>query len=573
MAYIILSVFCGVLLHFAYSYPHFGTKIPNGEKVPSPCNPNYVWQGVGHEAKGGGGSRNPFGKDFAAQGFTWTKALCRADSDEDGKTNGEELGDPNCTWEVGSTPQRSFGLSHPGFCDPYNSTKCMTMNKFLNCSATEFKCSAVDEDPDIKPVDVRLDTSPVPSEETTYMCQVIDLPTDRDYHLVANKPYIDNINVMHHAVVYGCTDSAKIEPKHLSPTTCFMNRLEGCQDVIALWTVGSSGLCYHENAGFRVGKTGYKKALIELHWNNPMHVGTYTDGSGITIYLTPNLRAHDAGMFYIGQSRLEIPPGKERYTANSTCTSKCIQRKMVGNIKIVGALNHMHYLGYSATSQMVTNEGKVYHISHEESYSYDTPKFVIFDEPLVVEPEYSLQLTCNYRSTSRSEITYFGEGTSDEMCFTFLVYYPKNKWTGDECTSFGNYDSCGFDPNLQDGGCDFRELANYSHPITAARNARLYGNCEPGFCKVGCLEVVRDIFKEPCFQEENLKLMKESLRTAEGTAKLTIMDYFYRIDSCNTELAREQCKWKPDPDVNGATNGNMASFSFILSVAVFVVYL
>ncbi len=34
----------------------------------------------------------------------WTKELCVMDSDEDGATNGEELGDPCCEWRVGGTP-------------------------------------------------------------------------------------------------------------------------------------------------------------------------------------------------------------------------------------------------------------------------------------------------------------------------------------------------------------------------------------------------------------------------------------------------------------------------------------
>ena len=32
---------------------------------------------------------------------TWTDDLCNADTDADGKTNGEELGDPDCTWTEG----------------------------------------------------------------------------------------------------------------------------------------------------------------------------------------------------------------------------------------------------------------------------------------------------------------------------------------------------------------------------------------------------------------------------------------------------------------------------------------
>ena len=32
---------------------------------------------------------------------TWSAELCNADSDEDGRTNGEELGDPDCQRSVG----------------------------------------------------------------------------------------------------------------------------------------------------------------------------------------------------------------------------------------------------------------------------------------------------------------------------------------------------------------------------------------------------------------------------------------------------------------------------------------
>lgn len=36
------------------------------------------------------------------------------DSDGDGKTNGQELGDPHCTWTKGEIPTHTNGLSHPG---------------------------------------------------------------------------------------------------------------------------------------------------------------------------------------------------------------------------------------------------------------------------------------------------------------------------------------------------------------------------------------------------------------------------------------------------------------------------
>jgi len=43
----------------------------------------------------------------------WT-AVCPLDSDHDGRTNGQELGDPNCTWKLGMASPSSSNLTHPG---------------------------------------------------------------------------------------------------------------------------------------------------------------------------------------------------------------------------------------------------------------------------------------------------------------------------------------------------------------------------------------------------------------------------------------------------------------------------
>ena len=50
-------------------FKSFQQRIPNGDSVPHPCKPNFLWHGVGHENELGGGSRNKFGLDFAAAGL------------------------------------------------------------------------------------------------------------------------------------------------------------------------------------------------------------------------------------------------------------------------------------------------------------------------------------------------------------------------------------------------------------------------------------------------------------------------------------------------------------------------
>ena len=48
--------------------------------------------------------------------------------------------------------------------------------------------------------------APVPLADTTYVCQIFELPSDGDYHIIASEPVIDNVNVLHHILVYGIPD-------------------------------------------------------------------------------------------------------------------------------------------------------------------------------------------------------------------------------------------------------------------------------------------------------------------------------------------------------------------------------
>ena len=52
--------------------------------------------------------------------------ICPLDSDKDGKTNGEELGDPNCMW----TDRNGFNVSLDNITHPGNDSKCLNLLPF-----------------------------------------------------------------------------------------------------------------------------------------------------------------------------------------------------------------------------------------------------------------------------------------------------------------------------------------------------------------------------------------------------------------------------------------------------------
>nr|AIG56112.1 secreted protein [Achlya hypogyna] len=100
------------------AFSTYRLRIPSGLGVPGVS-------AVGHENKVGGGRPTQFGKDFERLGGRWTKALCELDSDGDGATNGQELGDPCCEWRVG-LPTRPNPTS-PGHANEFSADELAAM--------------------------------------------------------------------------------------------------------------------------------------------------------------------------------------------------------------------------------------------------------------------------------------------------------------------------------------------------------------------------------------------------------------------------------------------------------------
>ncbi|WAR31784.1 DOPO-like protein, partial [Mya arenaria] len=417
-----------MLLTSVHAYQSFKAGIPNGDSVPHPCNSSRMWEGVGHENKAGGGARNPFGMDFDANGKVWNSTICGMDSDGDGRTNGEELGDPDCV------------------CEPMTSSTCSGRNSFVDCGNTrEFDCPPIHTEDPIK-FEVRFPETPVPAQETTYMCMAFEFPSDKPYHLIASNPIIANSEVMHHIIVYGCA-GMNTAPRELNKPWVCEDEIKYCEEAISVWVAGGNGMCFDENMGFQIsGEKGLKYAVLEFHWNNPSLVDGYTDSSGSELYLTPNLRSNNAGVLLIGQNNIAIPPGKIEHEEQGTCPGNCTNQIMMGDIQVTMVFNHMHLMGKAQITELNRNGRRIQYLAKDDHYDYNSP--VVYKDPVTVAMNEAVAEKCT-PFVCREECLDYVRTLKEQPCFIgdvekmLRTRYLSEESTRNEVISFfAAIDSC-----------------------------------------------------------------------------------------------------------------------------------
>ncbi|KAL3659154.1 hypothetical protein V7S43_015733 [Phytophthora oleae] len=107
-------------------YAKYVKLVPNGGNVPDNSN-------IGHLDAAGQTGLSDFGSAFSTAGDAWTTALCQLDTDGDGFTNGQELGDPCCTWTTSNTAE----LVTDGVSDPSDASKTPTSSELkAGCSSS-----------------------------------------------------------------------------------------------------------------------------------------------------------------------------------------------------------------------------------------------------------------------------------------------------------------------------------------------------------------------------------------------------------------------------------------------------
>ncbi|XP_068720678.1 DBH-like monooxygenase protein 1, partial [Montipora capricornis] len=262
------------------------------------------------------------------------------------------------------------------------------------------------------------------------------------------KPYFQVLNdfsmpIFHHGQalkLYECRDD--VPEHHLNYTgRCYSSNmpppLRQCSgsSTIFAWAVGGKEFYFPKHVGFPIGTPDSPKVVIlEVHYDNPQEREGMIDSSGLRLYYTKRLRKYDAGMLYVGAAvdqSMMIPPKEKSWEFNGFCSEECTKEGLrnsklpEGGINVIASGLHTHLAGRKVILRHIRNGLELPEIARDEHYDFNFQEYHLLDKEIHIASGDSLITKCIYDTQDRNWVTNGGISTREEMCLSFLVYYPK----------------------------------------------------------------------------------------------------------------------------------------------------
>ncbi len=261
-----------------------------------------------------------------------------------------------------------------------------------------------------------------------YRCFFLDGP-DADafvngFEIVAGQP-----QEVHHMLLFALlTDDAEAQAQLLDDEDaepgweCFSTPIDEDISLVAGWAPGTNVMRYPEGTGLFV--PGGRRMVMQLHYN-------LLAGPGVPDLTALKLRTiasveKEGALAPIADDELEVPPGKDSATYEFSFP-------LVGlaeDLEVHGVFPHMHQLGRTLRFELrplgATDDTDAFCMTDVQHWDFQWQQLFLYDAPVRVTPADVLHVSCTYDTTSRTEPTYWGEGTQDEMCLVFAYVTRAN---------------------------------------------------------------------------------------------------------------------------------------------------
>ncbi|XP_064638025.1 DBH-like monooxygenase protein 2 homolog [Lineus longissimus] len=296
--------------------------------------------------------------------------------------------------------------------------------------------------PDVKTFDIVKDNFLVPDTETHYDCEIFRLPKLEDiHHVIKVIPVITHPELVHHIIVYVCDAKintwANMTYQVNNGSQCLYKNSAMwshgyCETAMFGWAVGGGNFTFPNNTGVPMGTDREPfYVMLQIHYNNIKRTKNVRDNSGVRIVYTKTKRQHDTGCLVFGKisfERLMVPPRQSKFTVYSYIPRTCTGEFGFGNqtqIRAFAYLLHSHYAGSAIRLRHFRNGRELEYLGDDPTYDFNYQNSITYPQEIVIERGDEFLVECTYNTLDRTHTTLGGLSSQEEMCLTFLYFYPR----------------------------------------------------------------------------------------------------------------------------------------------------
>jgi dopamine beta-monooxygenase len=238
--------------------------------------------------------------------------------------------------------------------------------------------------------------------------------------IIGIDAFIDNAKHVHHFILEGTFTNIE--------DTANCSRASALGEVAYPWAPGDPPFTLPDNVGFKLGgnEGGYKSFLLEVHYDNMNLEEGQVDSSGVEVFFSTSPREYTAGFFQVGDPTVslrgqELEAGVSDYSFD--CPSDCSGLVIQEPVTVLREYLHMHKSGYSTYFEQTRN-GTIVRRGSVEYYDFDqTGNPAVQADRYEIHPGDSFTMRCYFKNEEGGRT--FGLGSSNEMCISFVLYYPR----------------------------------------------------------------------------------------------------------------------------------------------------
>jgi hypothetical protein len=285
-----------------------------------------------------------------------------------------------------------------------------------------------------------------------YRCFLVDDPTDADLFVTGFEVAPGNAAIVHHVLLM------PVEPEGTAwdGRTNAVNLAElDAQDPEIGWdcygaaggnvrernmpVVWAPGMGAVEFPGVGMPVKADDVFVIQVHYNlaDPAHVGE-SDQTTVSLrteasvdrqgyYALPDLFL---GSLFYGTPE-SIPPGDPGYTytfelsGSDTIASSGAPRPAWDQpFELLGVMPHMHQRGVRQSFTVTHADGTEECLAEVRDWDFNWQLQYFYEQPITIQPDDTLRVSCTWDSTAESAPVYPGWGTANEMCLVSMLLTP-----------------------------------------------------------------------------------------------------------------------------------------------------